>query len=116
MLIRKIKNNLEWDTSFIWLWKCQNDQFSAYCETWEKSFAIIGGGVDLIEQHEKAGNHISKTEKTLQSVYSTTFRCILVPFEWYRHPKKCAKKVLVTPFPYIFHIKTKWNIVYQKYF
>ena len=26
--------------------------------------------------------------------------------------KKCAQKVIVTLFPYLFHIKTKWNIVY----
>ena len=43
---------------------------------------------------------------------SATSRCILVPFERYKRPKKCAQKVLVTLFPYPFHIKTKWNIVY----
>ena len=40
-------------------------------------------------------------------------RCILVPFEWYGHPKKCTPKVLMTFFLYIFHVKTKWNIVYE---
>ena len=34
-------------------------------------------------------------------------RCVLVPFERYWRPKKCAQKVLVTLFPYIFHVKTK---------
>ena len=28
-------------------------------------------------------------------------------------PKNVPKKVLVTLFPYIFHVKTKWNIVYE---
>ena len=37
---------------------------------------------------------------------------------WYRlngigAQKKCAQKVLVTLFPYIFHVKTKWNIVHK---
>ena len=40
-------------------------------------------------------------------------RCILVPFERYGCPKKCAQKVLETFFLNIFHIKTKWNIVYE---
>ena len=44
---------------------------------------------------------------------SAASRCILVPFERYGRPKKCAQKVLVTLFPYIFHVKTKWNIVYE---
>ena len=37
---------------------------------------------------------------------------------WYRlngmgAQKSAPKKVLVTLFPYIFHVKTKWNIVYE---
>ena len=28
-------------------------------------------------------------------------------------PKKCTPKVLMTFFLYIFHVKTKWNIVYE---
>ena len=36
-------------------------------------------------------------------------RYILVLFEQYGQPKKCAQKVLVTLLPYLFHIKTKWH-------
>ena len=47
-------------------------------------------------------------------VHSVTSRCILVLFEWYGHPKKCAPKISCNPFSiYIFHVKTKWNIVYK---
>ena len=46
---------------------------------------------------------------------SAASRCILVPFEWYGCPKKCAHKVCVTFFLYIFQVKTKWNIVYNTY-
>ena len=45
-------------------------------------------------------------------VTSATSRCSLVPFERYGSPKKCAKKVLVTIFPYLFYIKNRWNIVH----
>ena len=31
----------------------------------------------------------------------------MVPLEWYGHPKKCTRKVLIMPFPYIFHVKNK---------
>ena len=44
---------------------------------------------------------------------SAASRCILVWFERYGHPKKCAQKILVTFFLYIFQVKTKWHIVYQ---
>ena len=44
---------------------------------------------------------------------SAAFRCILIPFERYGRPKKRAQKVLVTLFPHIFHVKPKWNIVYE---
>ena len=36
---------------------------------------------------------------------SAASRCILVPFERYGRPKNV--------FPYIFHVKPKWNIVYK---
>ena len=42
-------------------------------------------------------------------ITSAASRCILVPFEWYGGPKK----VIVLFLPYIFHVKTKWNIVYE---
>ena len=45
--------------------------------------------------------------------WSTTSRCILVPFERYGHPKKCAQKVLASFFLHLFHVKTKWNIVHE---
>ena len=45
--------------------------------------------------------------KVSSVVPSSTSRCILVFFEKYGHPKKCAQKVLVTFFLYIFHLKTK---------
>ena len=51
----------------------------------------------------------------LSSTGSATSRWILVPFERYGCPKKCAQKSSVTLFPHIFHIKPKWTIVY-KYF
>ena len=44
---------------------------------------------------------------------SAASRCILVLFEQYGHPKNAPIKVLVTLFPYIFHVKTKLNIVYE---
>ena len=44
-------------------------------------------------------------------VLSAASRCILVPFEWYGHPKMCTQKALVTLFLFIFHVKSKWNIV-----
>ena len=47
------------------------------------------------------------------SIYNASSRCILTPFEWYGRPKKALKKVLVKLFPYIFHEKTEWNIVYK---
>ena len=46
-----------------------------------------------------------------KSITSATSRCILVLFERYGHPKYAPKNFLVTLFPYIFHIKPKWNIV-----
>ena len=42
---------------------------------------------------------------------STASRYILVLFQWHRHPKNEPKKVLMTLLPYIFHIKTKQNII-----
>ena len=45
------------------------------------------------------------------STISVALRCILVPFEWYGCPKKCTQKVLASFFLYMFHIKTKSNIV-----
>ena len=44
---------------------------------------------------------------------SAASRCILVPFERYGRQKNAPKNVLVTFFPNIFHIKSKWNIVYE---
>ena len=44
---------------------------------------------------------------------TATSRCILVPSGQYGRPKKCTQKVLVTLFRYIFHLKTKLNIVYK---
>ena len=44
---------------------------------------------------------------------SVASRCILVPFERYLRIKNAPKKVLGTLFPYIFHVKPKWNIVYK---
>ena len=35
----------------------------------------------------------------------------MVPLERYGHPKKCARKVLIMPFPYIFHIKNKGEAI-----
>ena len=43
----------------------------------------------------------------LNTASSAASRCILVPFERYGRPKNEPKKVLVTLFPYIFHVKTK---------
>ena len=51
----------------------------------------------------------------LNTSCSATSRCILVPFEWCGCPKKYVENVLVTFFPYIFHVKTKWNIVIYEY-
>ena len=44
-------------------------------------------------------------------------QCCIQTF-WYRlnvmsSPKKCAQTVPVTLSPYVFHVKTKWNIVYK---
>ena len=46
---------------------------------------------------------------------SATSRYILILFEWYvmGAEKNAPKKVLVKLFPYIFHVKTKWNIIYK---
>ena len=44
---------------------------------------------------------------------SVASRCILVPFERYLRIKNAPKKVLGTLFPYIFHVKPTWNIVYK---
>ena len=49
-------------------------------------------------------------------ICSAASRCISVPFEWYGRPKKWTQKGLVTLFRYIFHVKTKWNIVYKYFF
>ena len=46
-------------------------------------------------------------------VHSAASRCILVPFERYGRPKKCAQIISCDIFPYIFHVKTKLNIVYE---
>ena len=48
-------------------------------------------------------------------VHSATSRYVLVPFERYGHQKKkkMPKKFLLILFLYIFHVKTKWNIVYE---
>ena len=43
---------------------------------------------------------------------SAPSRCILVLFEQYGRPKKCAQKSSCNTF-FIFHVKTKWNIVYD---
>ena len=53
-------------------------------------------------------------ELPLTSTCSGTSRYICFgTFELYGHPKNVPKKVLVTLFPYIFHVKRKWNIVYR---
>ena len=50
----------------------------------------------------------------LVATCSDASRCILVPFEWYGCPKKCVQKSSCSTFSiYIYHIKTKWNIVYE---
>ena len=47
-------------------------------------------------------------------VHSATSRYVLVPFKRYgRKKKKMSKKFLLILFLYIFHVKTKWNIVYE---
>ena len=48
-----------------------------------------------------------------QTISSATSRCILVPFERYGRPNKWAQKVSATFFSYIFHVKTKWNVIYE---
>ena len=53
-----------------------------------------------------------KNSKNIFFTDSAASRCILVPFELYGRPKNYGQKVLVKLFPYLFHIKTKWNIVY----
>ena len=63
-------------------------------------------------------NHRNKIYSLLNMIiylpyYSGTSRFVLVLFERYGHPKKYTQKILVTLFPYIFHVKTKWNIVYE---
>ena len=82
----------------------------------------------LFQWHSYAGratmNHLDiSTSRILQLgschwhkskiVDSAASRCILVQFEPYKRQKNSPKKVLVTLFPYIFHVKTKWNIVYE---
>ena len=50
----------------------------------------------------------------LVATCSDASRCILVPFEWYGCPKKCVQKSSCSTFSiYIYHIKTKQNIVYE---
>ena len=63
-------------------------------------------------------NHRNKICSLLNMIiylpyYSGTSRFVLVLFERYGHPKKYTQKILVTLFSYIFHVKTKWNIVYE---
>ena len=59
-------------------------------------------------------SHISLVKTIhLVSPYSVASRCILVPFERMGAQKNVPKKVLVTRFPYIFHVKPKWNIAYK---
>ena len=50
-----------------------------------------------------------QTDKLLQCCIQMLFGTIWTVWM----PKKCFQKVLVTLFPYIFHIKTKWSIVYE---
>ena len=49
----------------------------------------------------------------MEDYNSAASRCILEPFERYGRQKKGPEKVLVTFFRYKFHVKTKWNIVYE---
>ena len=52
-------------------------------------------------------------QKGTRYICSVASRYILVPFEQYGPPRKWAQKDFVTFFLYIFHVKTKLNIVYE---
>ena len=71
----------------------------------------------LINKRENVGlDHFNNPNTFIQysnNMHSAAFRWILVPFEQYWYPKKCAQKVLVALFPYIFLVKAKRNIVYE---
>ena len=54
-----------------------------------------------------------KTKQNTNSNLSAASRCILVLFKWYGHPKKKRPKSSCNLYLYIFHVKTKWNIVYK---
>ena len=56
---------------------------------------------------------ILRTPFSTEQLRSAAARCVLGPFERYGCPKNEPKKILVTLFPYIFHLKPRWNIVYE---
>ena len=60
---RQTKYNSVCEKDHLWLQKCKNDQFSAYCNICTKTFSLSGGGVCVVKQHEKIKNHISRTEE-----------------------------------------------------
>ena len=75
---------------------------------WVRSFLILFSPFSL-------NLNLQKTQQvSFLSSGSARSRCILVPFKRYGCQKKSAQKVLVTPFPCIFHLEAKRNIVYKQ--
>ena len=63
--------------------------------------------LEIYPSHSYKEKHLMLRLLERDSSFSAAPRCILVPFERYDRPKNAPKKVLVTLFPYIFHVKTK---------
>ena len=54
-----------------------------------------------------------KTKQNTNSNLSAASRCILALFKQYGRPKKKRPESSCNLYLYIFHVKTKWNIVYE---
>ena len=70
------------------------------------------GGTDRADRQTEEQTQFHGT-LLVMSKGSAASRCILVPFERYDRPKRCAQKSFWNTFSYIFHLKPKSNIVYE---
>ena len=70
------------------------------------------GSYALPNGDPKTSKIYKSRETTLRRKSSAASRCILVPSERYRRPKKCAQKIVIL-FPHIFYVKSKLSIVYE---
>ena len=77
----KRQTKYKWQKDHTWLWKCKNDQFSAYCKICKKTFSVSGGGIFLMKQHKKTKTNVSSTEELCNQLTFQKDSCSVVELD-----------------------------------